>query len=129
MVKASGKRKAKRTGRTGAKAAKKKPAGKKPPARTRRPRRPRRPEAPAPPPRAPRGVAGAPECLDPPEALDVIRACLGGILPALDTPLGHLFPSPERRKQFCRCVGKSAGASFPCEAGTTLQEIFDAISC
>jgi hypothetical protein len=106
MARASRKRKARHAGRAGAKARKKKPP---------------------PPSRARRGVA--PDCLDPPEALVVIRACLGGILPGLETPLGQLFPSPERRKQFCRSVGKSVSAPVPCGAGTTLQEIFDAISC
>jgi hypothetical protein len=106
MARASRKRKARRAGRGRAKARKKKPPS---------------------PSRAPRAVA--PDCLDPPEALVAIRACLGGILPDLETPLGHLFPSPERRRQFCRCVGKSVSAPVPCGAGTTLQEIFDAISC
>lgn len=126
MRKPSRKPKPKRTRKTGAKAAKKR---KKVP-RPRAPRKRRAPSPPAPPSAATRGAArGLPECLGAEEALDVIRTCLGGILPDLETPLRDLFPSADRRKQFCRCVGNAVAASFACEAGTTLQDIFDAISC
>jgi hypothetical protein len=77
-------------------------------------------------------VGAVAECLEMPEAIALVKGCLGGNLPSLDTTLGDLFPDPAARSQFCQCVASGAGVDrsrIPCSAGTTLREVIDAIAC
>lgn len=71
-------------------------------------------------------------CLEMPAAVALVKGCLGGVLPGLDTKLGDLFPDPDARAQFCQCVADGAGVSraqIPCSEGTTVGEAINAIAC
>lgn len=81
-----------------------------------------------------RVVADAAEstCLEMPAAVALVRGCLGGTLPGLDTRLGDRFPDPDERSQFCQCVADGAGVSraqIPCGEGTKVGEVIGAIAC
>lgn len=78
-------------------------------------------------------VAEAPAkpCLPRPQAVALVRSCGSGDF-ALSTPLGNIFPDPNQRLQFCQCVADGVPidrSEIPCSAGTTLQQVVDAISC
>jgi hypothetical protein len=78
-------------------------------------------------------VAEAPAkpCLPRPQAVVLVRSC-GTDDFALSTPLGNIFPDPSQRLQFCQCVADGVPidrSEIPCSAGTTLQQVVDAISC
>jgi hypothetical protein len=71
-------------------------------------------------------------CLEMPAAVALVKGCLGGTLPDLGTELGDIFPDPDARSQFCQCVADGAGVSraqIPCNEGTTVGEVIDAIAC
>lgn len=70
-------------------------------------------------------------CLPRPQAVLLVRSCGTDDFP-LSTRLGDLFPDPNRRLQFCQCVANGVPidrSEIPCTAGTTLQQVVDAISC
>jgi hypothetical protein len=77
--------------------------------------------------------AAAKPCLPLPEAVTLVRACskAPADLP-LSTPLGQLFPTSTTRNSFCQCVANGVPidrTEVPCGAGTTLQDVVDAITC
>jgi hypothetical protein len=77
-------------------------------------------------------MAAEATCLEMPAAVALVKGCVGGTLPALDTKLGDLFPDPDARSQFCQCVADGSGVSrarIPCGEGTTVGEVIDAIAC
>lgn len=76
---------------------------------------------------------GEKPCLPLPDAVTLVRSCSKAPddLP-LSTPLGQLFPSPTARNSFCQCVADGVPidrTQIPCGAGTTLQDVVDAIAC
>ncbi|MDP8979756.1 MAG: hypothetical protein M3O35_04090 [Acidobacteriota bacterium] len=78
------------------------------------------------------GMSEAADCLEPPDAIDVVEGCVGETGLDLETKLKDLFPSQEKRGQFCQCVADSSGVNrgkIPCGGDTTLKDVVDAISC
>jgi hypothetical protein len=107
----------------------------KPDAKTLPPKSPGGPKPPAQRPRSFLAEAAAPTkpCLPLPQAVSLVRSCSGTDdgLP-LSTPLGQIFPSPGGRASFCQCVADGVPtdrSDIPCGAGTTLQDVVDAIAC
>jgi hypothetical protein len=75
----------------------------------------------------------AANCLPLPKAIVLVQSCAGGgpDIP-LSTKLGTLFPSANRRNQFCQCVADGVPinrSKIPCGANNTLQDVVDAIKC
>ena len=82
---------------------------------------------------SPEPQAGQGNCLPVPEAIALVVSCAsaGPDIP-LSTTLGNLFPSPNRRNQFCQCVADGVPtqrSKVPCGANNTLQDVVDAIKC